>query len=1319
MADPARDIEDAYPLTRLQSGMFFHSQQDAGRSTYHDLSSLRVTGPFRAEALTSVLAALGAAHEVLRSGVDLTTFSEPMQLVRASAAIPLTVEDLTGLAEAERDARVARWRAEETARGFDLSRAPLLRVHVQRLTDQEFWLHLSFHHAILDGWSLSLFTSRLLAEYDAALGGATPRVPRPGTRFRDYVLLERKALADESARDYWAALLADTDSCDPPRWPDEAGDEGRSAALHPVPLPAHAARGVREVADRAGVPPKAVMFAVHVAVLARLTGQRRVVTGRIANSRPETEDGDRMVGLFLNVVPLVVETGGADWLELARRVHRAETEALPFRRYPLSQMLRDAGRETPFGTLVDYREMRSYGKLAHRRIAVADADFFEQTNFGLSANYGADVTSGELRLRLNHDTSTYSAARVAEIGAHYADAFAALIEDPEAPVGDAFAAQDAALARALADWSDTATALPAERTLPGLLAARADGVADRVAVRSGPHALTYRRLHASVDALAGRLRERGIGPGAVVGVHLPRSPALLVALLAVMRAGGAYLPLDPEYPAERLAYTLADSGAALVLADTERPVAGDATPVLRLGPEPWPAAPAPPDLPPVAPEDLAYVIYTSGSTGRPKGVQIPHEALVNLLLSMSDEVGLTAGDRWLALTSLSFDIAGLEVFAPLLAGAELVLSPDGAADGGRVLEELRNSGATIVQATPSSWRLLLEAGLGEEPGVRGICGGEALPAALADQLAGRLGALWNAYGPTETTIWSCLDRIRVGEAVTIGRPLANTGVRVLDERLRPVPVGVPGELYLAGEGLARGYRGRPGLTSGRFVADPSGEAGRRVFRTGDTVRWRPDGRLEFLGRSDDQVKIRGYRIELGEIETVLGEHPAVDQAVVVTRRDERGGDRLVAYLVGDERGEATRAPAALRAFAAGRLPAHMLPSAFVALEAFPLTPNGKVDRRALPDPGREHVGAGPFVAPLTETERLLARLWAEELGLDRVGTADTFRDLGGHSIAALRIALRVREATGVEVPIAGLLTGGTVASLAAGIDGGGRFEGSVLVPLRERGGRTPYFLVHPLGGSVFCYAALTEALPEDQPVYAFQVADLAGGEGPESIEAMAGLYLRELRAVQPHGPYRLGGWCLGGVVAYEMARRLADEGERIEILAVVSSSIEDPVPPEYAVDESAAVLGAFGDHLPITREELRAVEPELRLPHVLALARGDLARPDVGGERDLARLVRVFQRHARAVLAYRDTARAPYPGALLVVRAADEEYGSAHLGWAGRVSGPLVLLDSPGRHSGVMTAAHAGELAARLRAVEASGRAGLDRFGASEWSDGE
>ncbi|HET7488909.1 MAG TPA: amino acid adenylation domain-containing protein [Acidimicrobiales bacterium] len=590
--------------------------------------------------------------------------------------------------------------------------------------------------------------------------------------------------------------------------------------------------------------------------------------------------------------------------------------------------------------------------------------------------------------------------------------------------------------RVLVEWNDTAAPFPRTIGVHHMVEAQADRTPGAVAVLGSGRSLTYAELDAAANRWAHHLASLGVGPGVVVGLCLSRTVDMVVALLAVLKAGGAYLPLDPEYPAERLRFMLEDSattaviceealldrlpaiGGHVVCIDRDRPVA-DALPADR------------PHVP-FDQEQVAYLIYTSGSTGRPKGVQVPHRGMVNLLTVMLDRPGLRTSDVVAAVTTLSFDIAGVEVWLPLTVGARVVVVPaEVAAAPGPLMDLLDGAGATVFQATPATFRMLLEAGWQGRPGLKVLCGGEAMPVSLAAALLERDVELWNMYGPTETTVWSLTARVtRPRQALSIGRPLGNNTVYVLDPSLRPVPVGVPGELHIGGAGVAHGYLGRPGLTAERFVPHPFDDTpGARVYKTGDLVRWSDDGSVEFLGRLDHQVKVRGFRVELGEVEAALESQPGVRAAVVAAGADAQGTTRLVAYVVP---GADPPTTTELRHRLQLTLPAYMVPSLFVTLDAFPLTPNGKVDRKALPPPTATRPELlSAFVPPRTPAERTLAAVWGEVLGVDGVGIEDDFFELGGQSLLALRVVAEVRRSFDVDLRPGAVYEAPTVAELAA------------------------------------------------------------------------------------------------------------------------------------------------------------------------------------------------------------------------------------------------------------------------------------------------
>jgi amino acid adenylation domain-containing protein len=631
---------------------------------------------------------------------------------------------------------------------------------------------------------------------------------------------------------------------------------------------------------------------------------------------------------------------------------------------------------------------------------------------------------------------------------------------------------------------------------------------------------------------------------------------MLDCLLGILKAGGAYVPIDPDYPSERISFMLEDSESAVLLtqeklAETLPKCGARVVGVDQVFKKM--AHRSKKNLPPrVGPQNLVYLIYTSGSTGKPKGVEIPHRALVNFLESMRQKPGLTDRDILLSVTTLSFDIAGLELYLPLIVGGRVELvSREAAADGSRLSEQLSSSGATIMQATPASWRLLLESGWQGSEELKILCGGEALSRELADQLISRCSSLWNMYGPTETTVWSALYRVESGNGpVPIGRPIANTLIYILDSHLRPVPVGIAGELLIGGDGLARGYLNRPELTAEKFIRNPfSDEPTARLYRTGDLARYLPDGSIEFLGRIDHQVKIRGFRIELGEIEAALGQHPSIRETTVLAREDVPGDIHLVAYIVAKQQ----EAPAVseLRSFLKQKIPDYMVPCAFVSLDRLPLTPNGKVNRRELPAPDQVRPEREEsFVPPRDSLEQQLVKIWEILLGIKPIGLRNNFFELGGHSLLAVRLLAQIEKTFGTQLPLATVFEAPTIEQLASILRLGERLPPrSFLVPLQTGGSRPPFFCLHAT-------SALAAHFGPNQPFYSLRAHGQDGRQAVSSVEEMAADYISEIRALQPEGPYFLGGYSFGGMVAFEVAQQLHKQGQELALVVLL-----DPTRP--------------------------------------------------------------------------------------------------------------------------------------------------------------
>jgi amino acid adenylation domain-containing protein len=1039
------DVEDAYPLTMLQMGMFYHMELMPEAPLYHNVNSWPLEARFVREAFEEAVAGVVGRHAILRTSFDLTSYDEPLQLIHREATLPVQVVDLRGLPPPEQNKIVDEFVRSEKQRRFDLKRPPLLRFHFHLLTDETFQFTLTECHAILDGWSLTSTLAEIFTRYFALINNLSPpREPPPSFTFRDFVRLERLTLESEECQRYWDETLRGCTIMKLPRRPSAAGLPAYESRIRTVrvAISAELNEALRRVARAAKVPVKTVLLAAHMKVLGALGGGRDVLGGLLCNGRPEEPDAAQTRGLFLNAVPFRLRLAGGSWLDLVRQTFEAEWELLPYRRYPLPALQRRMGGQPLFETQFNYVHFHALsGVLSSGDVGVQPAGIrrSEETQFTLAAAFNSDILLSTLELVLEFDMTQLSEEQTDAIASYYDRALRAMADDPHARHDAESLLPAAERHKLLVEWNGTAADYPRDSCLHELFERQVERTPDAVAVICGEQRLSYRELNERANQLAHYLRSLGVGAEVRVGVFLERSLELVVGLLGILKAGGAYVPFDTAYPRERLAFMLEDSGVSLLLAEGRLlgrlPAHGARIVSVERDGEAIDAA-SKANPPSVASADsLLYVLYTSGSTGRPKGVMLPHSGIVNCLSWMQATYKLTPDDRFLFKTSLNFDPSVWELFWPLCVGAAVVAArPGGEQDAAYLLDTVIEQSVTVAYFVPSMLKLVTEEErLSEAASLRFvICGGESLPVETAARFHEFSRAeLHHSYGPTETSIaateWTCGREHKV-QPVPIGRPLANTEVYVLDDSLQPVPVGVAGELYVGGAGLARGYLNRPELTAERFVPNPFGGAGARLYRTGDRVRFWPDGNIEFLGRTDAQVKVRGYRIEPGEIEALLEEHPAVRESIVVAGDDAAGAKRLVAYVLCDSGPAPTHGE--LRGFLETKLPIYMMPSAFVALESWPLMPNGKVDRRALPDPERARLRSQTtYVSPRTELERKIAALWQEVLQVEAVGVDDNFFDLGGHSLSMLQLHNKLRQALDRPISMVEMFQFPTVGSM--------------------------------------------------------------------------------------------------------------------------------------------------------------------------------------------------------------------------------------------------------------------------------------------------
>ncbi|MEU7861241.1 non-ribosomal peptide synthase/polyketide synthase [Nonomuraea sp. NPDC049141] len=1043
------------PLSSAQQRLWFLDQLEPDSLDYNVTMPLRLAGALDESALRAALDMVVARHEVLRTRLVVTD-GVAHQVIDPPAGFPLAMADLSGEAEPYEAARELI--AADAALRFDLAADRLVRGTLIRLAADDHVFALCLHHIVCDEWSIGILNHELATLYDAfRLALPSPLPPLPA-QYADYAFWQQAWMAGDRAAGelaYWRDQLTGAPLLDLPT--DRPRPPVRTTAGGKVDfaVPVATAERLRVISRDCDATLFMTLLAAFTVLLSRYSRQEDVVVGTpIANrGRPETQD---LIGLFLNMLVLRTRlSGDPSFTELVGRVRALALAAYDHQTMPFERLVdalvpeRDRSRTPLFQVLFSYS--RSGGE--ELELGELDGERFDlegtAAKFDLTLTF-VEIGEQELVGGLEYSTDLFDHATAERMAGHLLTLLNALAQAPDRPLSEVPMISAVERDELLRATGGPVAALPA--SFGGVHELVAAGRPDAVAVTCGDASLTYAELDEQAGRLAARLRELGVGRETTVGLCLRRGLKMVVAMLAVWRAGGAYLPLDPDFPADRLRYMLADSGAAVLVGEraTAEELAGPVPATIWLDDDvptgPAGQARAAAFSCSAEPAQAAYVIYTSGSTGRPKGVVVSHENLANFLVTMADRPGLAETDVLLAVTTFGFDIAALELFLPLVTGARLVIANAEVARSPEALAELvERSGATVMQATPATWRMLVDDGWRGAAGLRALCGGEALPAELAGAVLERTAELWNLYGPTETTVWSARQEIVAGDDVTLGHPIANTTLHVLDARLDPVPAGVPGELYIGGDGVARGYHARAALTAERFVADPVSRDGSRLYRTGDLVRRRADGRLDFLGRTDHQVKLRGFRIEPGEIESALAAHPALAAAVVVVRGT--GGDeRLVGYLVPAEGGRGIPAPAELREHLRTTLPDYMVPAVYVELAGLPRTPNGKLDRAALPEPNPRHLDpAAGYTAPRTTAEEVVAGVWAQVLDLGPVGVTSNFFELGGHSLAAVQVISRLRAAFDCELSLALLFDHPTVRELAVAVEAA--TSGTVVPPI--------------------------------------------------------------------------------------------------------------------------------------------------------------------------------------------------------------------------------------------------------------------------------
>ncbi len=1011
-----QDAEDAYLLSSLQAGMLYHSELHPGSAIFHDIFTFYLRLPYVEDAWRKALTDICQAHPVLRTSFNWTGYSTPLQIIHREVELPLTVYDLRSWGENAHQ-EVKQWLELEKASSFDVRHPPLFRFVIHRLSNSEISFNFSFHHAILDGWSVATLMTQLLQRYIQYVEGLQTPITTPDITYRDFIAQERQAIANEQMGQFWRQYLNGMEISRLPRLSPVVTDESkRQVERLTIKIDDSLANALSAVAHNAGVPLKTALLAVHLRVLSFITGQTEVVTGNVLNGRPEKVGSENLLGLFLNTVPLRMKLTPSNWLELVKAVFKVENQILPYRNFPLSEIQRLIDKRPLFEVGFNYVHFHVYEDIFDLpQIEVLQVDDFEETDFPFLVKLSLMAGDASLKLDLVYDIKQFYRTQIEQYGKYYQAALSDLAINPLAP----FHSQSLMSSEELNHWlkatnQDVVNHCSSDTLVSAF--AKVLVYPEKVAVSYNNITLSFAFLEAKANRLAHYLRSQGVGPGTLVGLCVERSDVLVVAILAILKAGGAYVPIDASYPEERINFILRNSGISLLLTEqaTVSQVYASETQIIVLediASQLKNQSTAPVDVT-IQPNYPAYVIYTSGSTGTPKGCVVTHANVIRLLKATEAWFKFNCNDVWTLFHSYAFDFSVWELWGALLYGGKVVVVPYWTSRSPReFLQLLQDEKVTVLNQTPSAFKQLVQA-VEKEPGLAlryVIFGGEALELQSLQPWFDRYGdkkpQLVNMYGITETTVHVTYRPISQADVTNnrgsvIGQPIPDLSLYILDEYLEPVPVGVPGELYIGGAGVTQGYLHHPRLSAERFIPNPFAQTpGSRLYRSGDLACRLPDGELEYLGRSDQQVKIRGFRIELGEIESVLTSHPQV-KAAYVTARDAR----IIAYFVSQENNIVTD----LRDFLKAKLPDYMLPAVLLPIETIPLTSHGKVDTKALPAPDWERI-VKPYIAPRNDIEANICFLMANILELERVGIIDDFFEIGGDSLRVTQLVTRLRE----------------------------------------------------------------------------------------------------------------------------------------------------------------------------------------------------------------------------------------------------------------------------------------------------------------------
>ena len=1309
----------AMPATQGQVRFWSLDQLNPGNPALNMPLMWKFSGVLDLAMLTEAFGECVARHETLRTTFELVG-RELSQVIHAPMRAAIPVVDLSAVPVEEQPAEADRLAREHAAIRMNLRTGPLLNLKLLRFNERSHLLLVTMHHIICDGISNGILLRDMMAFYRSLSLGQTPHLPELPIQFADFAVWQKSWLAGsepaESMKFWQESLGNDFGRINLPHDHDAAAAiperlEAWTGNIETLLIPKALQMRAQAYCVREHVTLNILLFSVFAALLQRLTGQHDLAIGSPCANR--TEDTADLIGLFMNIQVMRLRLhADTSFKQLLRMVQDWTLGAYENQELPFEDLVHDpffASGGSPFEIPVFFLYQKSF-MLTHTVGELEVVPLRSESPGAVFEMMFAIVDREEEgpRLQLEYDPRVFKVSTIERTLRTFVTLLESALDAPETRIEDLAVLEAQERQQEIDRWNQTAVDFGPYEAVSETFLRRARAEPESVALECDGVEWSAARLARFSLSLAQRLTAEGLQRGDRVGIAVKRSPEMVGALLAVMIAGGVYVPLDPRHPRERLQRVLADAGASLLLSCSDLELETLARVVRVDDPAQLDASRTQP--PAADAGELAYVIFTSGSTGMPKGVAIEHGSLFNLLRSMQREPGLGPEDVFVSVTTLAFDIAGLELLLPLLTGARLIIATDEeVVDARLLLQRMRTAGATVLQATPGAWRLLLDAGWAKDERLKALCGGETLPRELAERMLSRAGEVWNMYGPTETTVWSSATRVHHGkDTLRLGVPIANTQFYVLGSRRQLVPRGVTGELYIGGSGVARGYWDREDLTAAQFHLNPFHPG--RMYATGDLARQRDDGTIELLGRADHQVKIRGYRIELAEIEGGLLQHSRVKEAVVVQRQSQTTGvTQLAAYVATEIDGPVERdvLQLELKRTLERTLPDYMMPNVFVFLSELPRNTNGKIDRRALPHASGDD---GPhaslteddhYYPPTDAIERQLADIWQTTLGIPRVSVRASFFSLGVGSLAALRLITRMNRIFGTDLGLASLISASTIQSIAALIES--RFApnmDSSLVPLQPEGANPPLFIVHGVGGNIVNFYGLAMRMGKDQPVYGIQSQALLNNQpGLLRLADMAAVYVADLRTRQPHGPYHLLGYSFGGTVALEMAHQLRAAGEEVALLGMIDSKSKDY---EERLAQLKGMQERIGSRVTRFKGNTIALSWGERFKYVRdKLETRAIRFACMTAARLHMRQVPAFMRSAYDInyVAIQNYKLKKYDGKLVLFRASyqDDARGPYDLGWSSIFTEPLEIHELPGDHERIFLEPNIDSLASSLR----------------------